>query len=48
MPKRPVIVNESGDGPYAQIVSIGHHVMRADEGDVGVRDIRTIARTIAL
>ena len=32
-PKRPVTISESGDGPYAQLVTIGHHIMRADEGE---------------
>jgi putative redox protein len=32
-PKRPVTVAESSDGPYAQLVTIGRHIMRADEGE---------------
>ena len=27
----PVVVSESGNGPFAQFVTIGHHAMRADE-----------------
>jgi putative redox protein len=30
-PKRPVMVTESGDGPYAQTVTVGPHVLSADE-----------------
>ena len=26
-----VVVEESGDGPYAQFVSVGHHIMGEDE-----------------
>ena len=36
---RSVIVDESGVGPYAQLVTVGHHVMHADEDEtVGGRD----------
>ena len=36
---RAVIVDEIGEGPYAQLVTVGHHVMRADENEaVGGRD----------
>ena len=31
VPETSVIVTESGDGPYAQFVTVGHHVMGADE-----------------
>ena len=42
-PKRLVTIAESGDGPYAQHVTIGHHVMRADEGEAaGGQRPRTI------
>jgi putative redox protein len=27
----PVTVTENGNGPYAQVVTAGHHVLRADE-----------------
>ena len=30
-PKRPVVVTESADRPYGQVVMIAHHAMRADE-----------------
>jgi putative redox protein len=30
-PKRSVMVEESGEGPYGERVTIGPHVMRADE-----------------
>lgn len=30
-PESTVTVTESGDGPYAQFVTAGHHVMGADE-----------------
>jgi putative redox protein len=34
-----VLVTESGNGPYAQFVTIGHHVMGADEPEhLGGRD----------
>jgi putative redox protein len=29
--EHPVIVVESGNGPYAQFVSVGHHIMGSDE-----------------
>jgi putative redox protein len=36
---KPVTVIESGNGPYAQFVSVGHHVMGADEPEkLGGRD----------
>ncbi|MEG6508354.1 OsmC family protein [Methyloligella sp. 2.7D] len=36
---RPVIVSESDDAPYGQLVLIGRHQLRADEGeDVGGKD----------
>ena len=36
---RSVIIDESGVGPYAQLVTVGHHVMHADEDEtVGGRD----------
>ncbi len=39
-PKRPVVVAESGEGPYGQSVTIGPHNMRVDEAEsVGGRDI---------
>ena len=39
-PRRPVIVTESGDGPYAQVVTIGQHALNADENEaLGGRDI---------
>lgn len=33
-PKRPVVVTESADKPYGQVVMIEHHAMRADEAKV--------------
>jgi putative redox protein len=30
-PDDPVAVEESGNGPYAQVVTTGHHIMGADE-----------------
>jgi putative redox protein len=39
-PKRTVTIEETGDGPYAQMVTVGDHVLRADEGEaLGGRDI---------
>jgi putative redox protein len=39
-PKRTVTVEETGDGPYAELVTVGDHVLRVDEGEVlGGRDI---------
>jgi putative redox protein len=38
-PEAKVTVIESGDGPYAQFVTAGHHVMGADEPErLGGRD----------
>jgi putative redox protein len=35
-----VVVSESGDGPYAQFVTAGHHTMTADEPErLGGRDV---------
>ena len=31
VPQFPVLVTESGNGPYAQFITVGHHVMAADE-----------------
>jgi putative redox protein len=31
VPEFPVLVTESGNGPYAQFITVGHHVMAADE-----------------
>jgi len=39
IPANPVTVIESGNGPYAQFVTTGHHVMGADEPEsLGGRD----------
>jgi putative redox protein len=39
LPANPVTVIESGNGPYAQFVTVGHHVMGADEPEtLGGRD----------
>jgi putative redox protein len=39
LPANPVTVVESGNGPYAQFVTVGHHVMGADEPErLGGRD----------
>ena len=35
-PELPVTVLESGNGPYAQFVTVGRHVMGADEPDAWV------------
>jgi len=38
-PANPVTVIESGNGPYAQFVTVGHHVLGADEPEsLGGRD----------
>ncbi len=38
-PEISVVVSESGNGPYAQFVTAGHHVMGADEPEsLGGRD----------
>ena len=38
--ENPVTVEESGNGPYAQFVMTGHHVMGADEPEtLGGRDL---------
>ncbi len=33
MAKRSVIVQESGDGPYSEVVTVGPHLSRADEDE---------------
>jgi putative redox protein len=33
LPKRTVTIEETGDGPYAELVTVGDHVLRADEGE---------------
>lgn len=39
-PARQVTVTESGDGPYAQLVKVGRHVISADESEtLGGRDL---------
>jgi putative redox protein len=30
-PEFPVLVTESGNGPYAQFITAGHHILAADE-----------------
>ena len=41
-PENPVTVTESGNGPYAQFVTAGRHLMGADEGKTVDRFERTI------
>jgi len=31
VPEFPVLVTESGNGPYAQFITAGHHILAADE-----------------
>jgi len=39
-PKRTVTVEETGDGRYAELVTVGDHVLHVDEGEaLGGRDI---------